>query len=62
MANTYSKKYTDEELRAKAICTMRYITERNDAGMEVVMSVAMRTGMHPQTVVNEIQRLSNIPA
>lgn len=57
---TNSKRYTDEELKAKAIVTMRHINEGQEVGAEIVMAIAQRTGMHPQIVVNEIQRLANI--
>lgn len=58
--NTYSKKHTDEDLRAMAICTLRYVSEGQDVGSEIVLTVAARMGMHPNIALNEIQRLAAI--
>jgi len=54
-------KYTEEELRAKAICVMRHLTKGDDVGMELVMQVAMHAGMHPQDVINRIKYMAEQP-
>ena len=58
---TYSKRYNDEDLRAMAICVMGHIQQGGNIGIEFILNVANRSGLHPQTVVNEIQRLAAIP-
>ncbi len=58
--NTYSIKYNDEELHAMATSTMRYINENNNVGMEIIMTIAAHTRMHPQQVIQRIRQLYNI--
>jgi len=63
MANekfTYSKIYNDEDLRAMAICVMGHIADGGNIGIEFILTVAHQSGMHPQMVVQNIQRLAAI--
>lgn len=57
---TYGKRYNDEDLRAMAICVMGHINQGGNIGIEFILNLANRTGMHPQSVVDNIQRLAAI--
>ena len=57
---TYSKRYNDEDLRAMAICIMRHVRSGGNIGLEFILMVAQRAGMHPQLVVQNLERLEQI--
>ena len=57
---THGKRYHDEELRAKAMCTLTALGKGQEHAAELVMIMAHRTGLHPQIIVGKIQELANI--
>ena len=62
MSHTYThgKRYHDEELRAKATCTLEALNKGEQHAAELVMVLAQHTRLHPQAVVSKIQELANI--
>ena len=57
---THGKRYHDEELRAKAICTIDALEKGQQHAAELVMTMSHITRLHPQIVVEKIRELANI--
>jgi len=60
MSNNHSQKYTDDQLRAKAICTMNALNQGNPLATQLVIAMSHIMRMHPNQVIDEIEVLSNI--
>lgn len=60
MSNNHSQKYTDDELRAKAICTLTALNQGNPLATQLVIAMSHIMRMHPNQVIDEIEKLSTI--
>lgn len=57
-SHTYSKRYSDNDLRLKAIHALEWITHGDQLGIQFVLILSQITGMHPQIVVQRIEYLA----
>jgi hypothetical protein len=53
-------KYTNEELRVKAQCVIRWLNEGDQTAQMFIMAMSQVTGMDPNHVFQNIIRLSQL--